>query len=378
MPLAAVLARPTSISSFLHHSKGATATGQAMAVIDLEALLAPVSDELPAGADLEYDPAVLEVLRLAEGTPERVMGGATVPAEEADWRQVQAQCTQILSRSKDLRIALLLLRALLRTSSLPGLYAGIQLMAGLIDRYWESLYPGLDPADDNDPTERMNLLASLTDPADMLAPMRDAPLLDSKVFGRLSFRDIEVAEGKARANADEQPLDPAAVNAAFLDCDLEQLAAYTKAASAALEQMRSLCDSLANLIDRAEIPNLDPFLELLSTIATTLQARLAERQPSGAAAGDAEPAASGEQSAPSPARVGQHDPTRIASREDVVRVLDALCEYYRRNEPSSPVPLLLQRARRLATKDFLDIMRDLVPEAMDKVAIIKGPDSNEP
>jgi type VI secretion system protein ImpA len=349
-----------------------------MSVIDVEALLAPVGDESPAGANLEYDPAVLEVIRLAEGTPERVMGGATVPAEEPDWRRVQAMCVDILRRSKDLRVSQLLLRALVRTASLPGLNAGIQLLVGLIDRYWDSLYPALDSADNNDPTERMNLLASLTDPTDMLTPMRDAPLLDSKVFGRLSLRDIEVAEGKARPNADEQPLEPATVNAAFMDCDLEQLAAYTNAASSALEQMRALGNTLANRVDRADIPNFDPFLELLSTIATTLQARLAERQPSAATAGDAESAAAGEQSASSPTRVAQHDPTHIASREDVVRVLDALCDYYRRNEPSSPVPLLLQRARRLATKDFLDIMRDLVPEAMDKVDIIKGPDSSEP
>jgi type VI secretion system protein ImpA len=348
-----------------------------MPVIDVDSILKPVSPDSPAGPDLEYDPAVLEVMRLAEGTPERVMGGATVPAEEPDWRQVQAMCAEILVRSKDLRIAHLLLRALVRTASLPGLDAGIQLLIGLIERYWDSLYPALDPADDNDPTERMNLLASLTDPANMLSPLRDAPLLDSKVFGRLSLRDIEVAEGKARPKEGEQPLDPAAVNAAFMDCDLEQLAAYTKAASSALEQMRVLGESLAERIERSDIPNLDPFLELLGTIQATLQARLAERQPSGAVSEEADDVVAGDHPAPTPAGVGHHDPTRIGSREDVVRVLDALCEYYRRNEPSSPVPLLLQRARRLATKDFLDIMRDLVPEAMDKLASIKGPDTDE-
>jgi type VI secretion system protein ImpA len=32
-------------------------------------------------------------------------------------------------------------------------------------------------------------------------------------------------------------------------------------------------------------------------------------------------------------------PGTITSREDVVRLLDRMCEYYERNEPSSPVPL---------------------------------------
>jgi len=349
-----------------------------MPVIDVDALLTPVSAEAPSGADLEYDPAVIEVSRLAEGTQERVMGATTVPAEEPDWRQVQAMCTEILSRSKDLRIANLLLRALVRTASLPGLDSGIRLLVGLIERYWDSVYPALDPSDNYDPTERMNVLASLTDPTDMLSPLRDAPLVHSKVFGDLSLRDLEVAEGKAKPKPDEQPLDPAAVNAAFMDCDLDVLALYARAASSALAAMRALGETLAGRIERSDIPNLDPFLELLSTIHSTLQSRLAERQPSSAADAHIDSATAAGTTTPGQAGAVQQIPVHITSRDDVVRMLDALCEYYRRNEPSSPVPLLLQRARRLATKDFLDIVRDLVPEAMDRLAVIKGPDGEAP
>ncbi len=64
----------------------------------------------------------------------------------------------------------------------------------------------------------------------------------------------------------------------------------------------------------------------------------------------------------------------IRSREDVIRVLDSACEYLARHEPSSPVPLLLQRAKRLMVKDFLQIIQDLAPEAMNQVAKIGGID----
>jgi type VI secretion system protein ImpA len=62
----------------------------------------------------------------------------------------------------------------------------------------------------------------------------------------------------------------------------------------------------------------------------------------------------------------------FASRDDVIQALDMACEYYKRFEPSSPVPLLLQRAKRLASKDFLSIIRDMVPESMPQIASIGG------
>ena len=55
-----------------------------------------------------------------------------------------------------------------------------------------------------------------------------------------------------------------------------------------------------------------------------------------------------------------------------MRALDRICDYYSRNEPSSPVPLLLKRARRLATGSFVDILRDLAPDALAQIEKICG------
>lgn len=351
-----------------------------MPVIDVNALLEPIATDMPAGADLEYDPAFLAVMRLADGTPERVMGDTIVPAEEPDWQKLQTACADLLLRSKDLRVGLLLLRALLQTTSLPGLQAGMQLLTGLIDRYWDNLYPALDTADNNDPTERINVLSTLVDPTIVITPLRDAPLLRSPTFGTLSLRDIELAEGKTRPASGVTPLDTASVHAAFMDCDLEELESYASAAASAAGQVRALSTSLGTHVQAVACPDFDALLALLSTIEATLRVRLNERRPQ-----DAAPDAESEALAPS---VGSGhlsnaniaapsaDPMRITSRDDVVRMLDALCAYYNRSEPSSPVPLLLKRARRLVKMDFLAIMSDLAPEALDKITAIKGPDES--
>jgi len=62
----------------------------------------------------------------------------------------------------------------------------------------------------------------------------------------------------------------------------------------------------------------------------------------------------------------------IQSRSDVIKALDLICDYYRHQEPSSPVPLILQRAQRLVDKDFMAIMTDLNPEAVTQLQVITG------
>ena len=64
----------------------------------------------------------------------------------------------------------------------------------------------------------------------------------------------------------------------------------------------------------------------------------------------------------------------IHGNEDVVSALDLICDYYASHEPSSPIPLLLRRAKRLVGKDFIAIMEDLAPDGMRQIHQIKGAD----
>ena len=62
----------------------------------------------------------------------------------------------------------------------------------------------------------------------------------------------------------------------------------------------------------------------------------------------------------------------IRGRSDVALLLDKICRYYAENEPSSPVPLLLERAKRLATMNFLEILNDLTPDGVQQFGVIAG------
>jgi type VI secretion system protein ImpA len=353
-----------------------------MARIDVETLLQEISEDLPCGEDLEYDADFGELERATRGKPEQSMGDTLVPAEGPNWKTVQDQAVQLLSRTKDLRVQIYLTRALLDTEGLVGLGDGLNLIGQTLERYWDTVYPQLDPDDDNDPTLRVNTIMSLCDADTVLRALREAPLISSRSFGRFSYRDIAVANGEiapAESSGGELP-DMSAINAAFKECDLEELQATATASREAQERADTIENFVTDKVGSENAPNLAELRNILKPIQRILGEKLSER-----GAGDPATAPDGEEGAgamddgtePSGGAAGVALGGRIASRDDVVRALDKICEYYQRNEPSSPVPVLLRRAKRLVSKDFMEILRDLVPDGVAQAENIRGADSDD-
>ncbi len=345
-----------------------------MKELDLDALLQPVSAESPSGEDLEYDSDFHAMAQAAQGSPGRYMSERlVVPAEDPDWSAVRALSLGLLVRSKDLRSAVLLARAQLHTDGLAGLSEGLRILRGLVEEFWDSLHPQLDPKENLDPSIRLNALLALCEPDTMLRPLRAIPLIRSRAFGVVTYRDIEVADGKATAAQGAPVRDSAAIAGAFQDCDLDELNRAALAASAALAEAHALGDALATHVAPQSMLDLVPLTGLLAAIHGVLQARRDERVPAsdteGATQAETDPSDSGDGS-PLSMRPGAS--TQISSREDVVRALDKLCDYYARHEPSSPVPLLLKRARRLVNGSFVDIVRDLAPDALPQIQSVCG------
>lgn len=342
-----------------------------MGLIDIERLLEPVAGDDEAGPDLEYDPDYAELFRMAEGIPERRMGDKVVPAQEPDWQAVRQRAGLLLGRSKDLRLAVLLTRAGLMVDGPSGVAAGLALIHGLLDLYWEGIHPRLDP-DDADPTERVNSLLPLSDRDGLLDPIRRTTLAESRVLGPVTFRDVEIANGHITPIGGEPAADMTTVNAIFQDCDGPALAATSAVVTEAVTHVDALAGLLSSRLSSTQVPDLSDLKELLAAIQTLLTDKLAER----GLPGDAPQPAAGE--VPSEVVAGveaipeQRPVSEIRSREDVVRVLERICDYYSRNEPSSPVPLLLRRAQRLATGSFMEIVRDLAPDAIKTIEQICG------
>lgn len=346
-----------------------------MTGIAVDHLLEPVTADAPAGPDLEYDPAFRAAFEAAQGTPERQIGNTVVSGEEPDWRRVQGLASDLLTHSKDLRVAVLLTRALSRVQGLDGLESGLALIQGLMDHYWDQVYPQLDPEDDYDPTARVNCLLDLCDRELLLDALRDTPLIRSRVFGPVTYRAIEIAEGRTSAPPDGKALDAAAISGAFQECDGAELKSTAVAVAGALDRARSILNGLGARIRSDQMPDLDPLTGLLAAIDRALQPHLAQRFPVVSDTQEEEASTAPSDQGSAKAAQSQATSGQIGSRDDVVRAIDRICDYYSRYEPSSPVPLLLMRARRLATGSFLDIVRDLAPGALSEIEKVCGPET---
>lgn len=134
-------------------------------MVDLDVLLAQANELPPCGPNLEHDLSFFELEEAGRPKPEQRVGDAIKPAEEADWPKIVKLAQGLLVRSKDLRVAVQLARGLTRTEGVPGLAAGLTLIHGLLDRYWDGIHPQLESEYGDDPTERLSALAPLADPA---------------------------------------------------------------------------------------------------------------------------------------------------------------------------------------------------------------------
>jgi type VI secretion system protein ImpA len=67
----------------------------------------------------------------------------------------------------------------------------------------------------------------------------------------------------------------------------------------------------------------------------------------------------------------------VETRQEAVRAIELVCAYLERSEPTNPAQLLLRRAARVIDKNFLQLVRELAPDAVKDVARIMGVDPSK-
>lgn len=330
-----------------------------MAVLDLGKLLAPVAPDAPAGPNLEYDPAFAAIERAAAGKPEQAIGGAVTPEEPPEWNSVFSGSIELLGRTKDLRVAVLLARALLYRNGVSAFAEALALLRGLVEQHWAVVHPQLDPDDNNDPTMRVTALSALATSGLML-PLRQAPLLDSRALGPVSFVDMFPPAGSP---------DTARIAGVFESAEMPVLEEVTSTLAAASADLHAI-DAVFEAQTGNRGPDFGALLDYFNKAHLALRQRLDARKPAEIAqeVGGEDGLASGG-AAPPPPRGLSGD---ILTREDVVKALDKICEYYARHEPASPVPVMALRCKKLVTMSFFEILNELAPDGVKQAQIVMG------
>jgi type VI secretion system protein ImpA len=349
-----------------------------MSTVDIDALLVEIEPGKPCGPNLESDPAYLALDREAEGKPEVQYGATITPAVPPDWKLVRRMAGELLQRSRDLRLAIHLLRANLALNGIAGMADGVVLIERLLETRWDSVHPELDADEGNDPTERINSLAILADAGTLVRELKDAPLLVLPGLGPLTIKMLEIANGELAPPAGHEALAIGSIESAIADLDRDKLAEAVDALGRALAAVVNIEVILVRQVGSTQALNLDALTRPLRKAHEFLQRQQRQQgQAAGAPLEDtqadgAAPATATAARAAGPAASGE-----IASRDDVVRMLDRMVQYYRQHEPSSPIPILLERAKRLVPMNFFELLQDLAPEGVAQLAVIRGPDGSK-
>jgi type VI secretion system protein ImpA len=326
-----------------------------MSILDTANLLSPLDEAAPCGPDLEYDPAFLEMLATGEGKPEHQYGDTVIPAEPPDWPVLFEQARQLAQRTRDLRVAVWLVRSAAHVAGLPGAVDGLRVVRGLLEQHWDAVHPVLDASDNNDPTARLNALAPLAHFDGALADLRAAGLTSAR--GSLTVRDLEIAIG----HADPLPGETGALEGTRVA--FEQVGELAQAMLDGSEVVKAIAAAIDTHLSAADGPDFTALIKLMRVLSE------AARRASG------EAASADEASADSPGTEARRGgvPGAINSRDDAVSALERVCVWIEHNEPSNPAPLLIRRAQRLMRMNFLDIIRDIVPDGLDSVERLAGP-----
>ncbi|WP_369680911.1 type VI secretion system protein TssA [Pseudomonas gingeri] len=331
---------------------------------DFLALAAPLSDAEPCGVSLEYDADFLLLEEEAQGKPEVEYGDSLTQATPANWQQVMAMVLPLMARSRDLRLALYLTRAQLNLQGVEGFAGGLQLIEALLSGQWDAVHPQLDPDDDNDPLLRVNILASLCEAGGILQELRDAPLARARSLGAVSLRDLDLASGELPAGEGQEKPSLAVIEATFQEAGQDALAATEAALRSAFDRSVNIERVLTEKVGVAHSIDLSALSTMLRRAAEAVRQRLSDSVVEAPVVLSPAEAAS----FATPAQVRGE----ISNRDDVRLMLDKLCTYFALHEPTSPVPLLLQRARKLVDKSFIELLEDLAPDGLAQLALVSG------
>jgi type VI secretion system protein ImpA len=373
-------------------------------VIDLAQWLSPLDGENPSGEDLRNDTVFHELERLSEPTVKIVLDERNRPSQQistpADWAVILEKAAELKSKGRDLRLLVIVTRALANEDKLAGLAQGLTLIAKTFEDYWETMHPALRAGGSarESALRRINALLDLQNGQEgLLANLRQMVFLAPRITGPVTGQELEQGAIDDRTMLQEAASGLNNTERAALSAAHEKLVSRVRTACLAQvdqakdEIMTLLADArhAAEALDQVDqalnsrlgeqgvaVPMLKRFLErVLSTLERTTSsagqteqaAEVAAPAPHALSNGHAPEAVIAQ---PSVAAAGL--PARINSRDEVVKCLDLVVSFYDRTEPSSPIPHLARRVRRMVHMDFVELMEDLAPSGLKEFRLLAG------
>jgi len=342
-------------------------------VVDLDQLLAAVSEGSPCGESLRWDPLYDEIKEARrEGDKDALGVGGPV---QANWALVSNKASAALAqRSKDLMLAGYLLEALVQLHGFAGLRDGLRVIDGLLEKFWDGMYPQMD-GEDMEPRAAPVMWFTEADRGARLpnrvreiaivpSTSNDGPTFSwsfwkSRYAPPKNENEDEGDYARRHAEADERAK-------VFENAAVATPLAHFSTLREDIQECQAEVSRLEKLLDErfaksapgtsALKQSLEECLALATRIFKDKGGLLEPQAGDGAGVSGEQPASDGGEAAGT-----LSGPVR--SRNDALRRLAEVAVYFRQTEPHSPVSYLVERASMWAKMSFEELLTELVKDS---------------
>lgn len=347
---------------------------------EIDELLALLGDE-DCGENCEYDDLYLQLDELALGTPASQMGDSYIDGKEPDYRTLYKNCVELFKKTHDLRVASFFTLVLLHGEGLEGLKKGLKIINYLVSTKFDSFYPQLDPDDDNDPTERINILSMLSpengaysDQYNFLSQLRSIKLINELPY---SYRDYLVSSGFLESANNE--LDVSVLNSqmsAIPLVSIQERLTLVNDIFALIDSTISIFNERVGDLGYLSMETLKHELSVLRNFYNSFVKNSIVQDENVSdkdieAENDKKLEKNGTSANLSGQRIKEQNAFDLNSfeprnRNEALLLLKKSADYFLKTEPTNPVPYLLNRALRMANMNFIDLLAEIDQNALDR------------
>lgn len=338
-----------------------------MSIIDIDRILQADS----VGKNLEDESIFYHLERLLQGKKEVLDSDARTiltQAEPPKWNEAFDVALDLLNQSKDLRIVVGLIRCLVAKHGLMGCELGFKLLTEILEKYWDTLYPV--PEDEDDYIVRVNALSPLNDWSETLVFLVQTTVIASR-SNKLNFRAFGVAANKLQPRDSEQVLSTTQLKYVISETSQE-----TK------DNLLSLIVNMASHVAKIKkkydetigiVPDFSALLGVLNWVKPYLNT--AENKSDSIQVSqekEVENVATTITVVDTTKNTDNKMMKKLSTREDAIEILEEICVFLEQSEPAHPAPLFIRRGQKLLGMNFLEIVKELSPDAYDEVCKLGG------
>lgn len=346
---------------------------------NLEALLAPIPGDSPAGIDIREDFSSqspynrLRDARSEARDAEKLADAGNPDAVDptAMWRAVRELAQKTLRETaKDLEVAAWLTEALIRGYGLLGLAAGARTIAGLAEKYWDTVYPL--PSEEYGLEDRIAPVQGLNGQdggGSLMQPLNKLVLFDRPDGTPIAYYQYKLSEQTTTLDKARLEARIKAGGIAFGDMEKEarlQSRRLTTVRSDARAALRAW-EAMAKILDEkagADSPSTSHVRDLLTSVVAVANryAPPEAAEPSGEAEIENPEEENGDMATADAAPATRVAAGQVMNREGALKQLEDLSAWFRRTEPHSPLAYTLEEAVRRGRLTWPELLEELLTD----------------